>query len=83
MKLEGKTALKIGSDSGIGQTTAIEFAKKGADVVITYHTDKEGAEKTLSEVEKIGRKGIILQVDVSEEKQCPHLQSGRCGMVRS
>ena len=69
MKLEGKIALITGSDSGIGQATAIEFAKEGADVVITYHTDKEGAEKTLSEVEKTGRKGIILQVDVSEEKQ--------------
>lgn len=69
MKLEGKIALITGSDSGIGQATAIEFAKEGADVVITYHTDKEGAEKTLKEVEKAGRKGMIFQLDVSDEHQ--------------
>ncbi len=69
MKLEGKVALITGSDSGIGQATAIEFAKEGAHVVITYHTDKEGAEETLKGVEKAGRKGIIIKVDVAEEKE--------------
>ena len=33
-KLQGKVALITGSDSGIGQATAIEFAKEGADIVI-------------------------------------------------
>lgn len=69
MKLEDKVALITGSDSGIGQATAIEFAKEGADVVVTYHTDKEGAEETLKKVEEAGRKGIIFQLDVAEEKQ--------------
>lgn len=68
-KLDGKVALITGSDSGIGQASAIAFANEGADVVITYHSDKEGAEKTLEEIEKIGRKAIILQIDVSEEQQ--------------
>lgn len=68
-KLEGKVALITGSDSGIGRATAVEFAKEGADVVITYHTDKDGAGETLKEVEKAGRRGIVLQVDVSEEEQ--------------
>lgn len=68
-KLEGKIALITGSDSGIGQATAIEFAKEGADVVITYRSDKEGADKTLEGVEKAGRKGLIVKVDVAVEKQ--------------
>ena len=67
-KLEGKTALITGSDSGIGQATAIEFAKEGANLVITYHTDEEGAIKTLDRVKDAGGEGIITKVDVSDEK---------------
>ncbi len=66
-KLDGKIALITGSDSGIGKATAIEFAKEGASVVVTYHSDKEGGEKTLKEVEAAGAKGMVLQIDVSDE----------------
>lgn len=68
-KLEGKVALITGSDSGIGAASAIAFAKEGADVVITYHTDEQGAKETLQKIEETGRKGIVLQVDISEEKE--------------
>ncbi|WP_299706343.1 SDR family oxidoreductase [uncultured Pontibacter sp.] len=72
-KLKGRVALITGSDSGIGRATAIDFAKEGADVVITYHTDKEGAEETLKEVEKQGRKGLVLKVDISDEQSVEKL----------
>jgi glucose 1-dehydrogenase len=67
-KLNGKVALITGSDSGIGQATAIEFAKEGANVIITYHSDKEGAEQTLEEVNKLGQKGVVFQIDVTDEQ---------------
>lgn len=69
MKLKGKTALITGSDSGIGQATAIEFAQEGANIIVTWHTDKEGAQETLRGVEKAGSKGVVLQVDISNENQ--------------
>lgn len=68
-KLEGKIALITGSDSGIGQATAVEFAKEGASVVITYHTDKDGANETLQKVEEAGGKGLVVELDVSDEQQ--------------
>jgi glucose 1-dehydrogenase len=68
-KLENKVALITGSDSGIGQATAIELAKEGADIIITYHTDRQGAEKTLQAVKKEGRRGVVIQVDVGDEKE--------------
>lgn len=68
-KLDGKVALITGSDSGIGQATAIEFAKEGAKVVITFRSDKEGAEETLKGIERAGSNGLIVEVDVSEEEQ--------------
>lgn len=68
-KLQGKVALITGSDSGIGQATAMEFAREGADVVIHYFQDRAGAEDTRAKVEAFGRRGVIVQADVSEEHQ--------------
>jgi glucose 1-dehydrogenase len=72
-KLKDKVALITGSDSGIGRATAIEFAKEGAHVVICYHSDKEGGEETLKEVEKHNRKGVVLEVDISDEQKVEKL----------
>lgn len=68
-RLEGKIALITGSDSGIGKAIAIAYAQEGAKVVITYHSDKEGAESTLREVKKSGGEGIVLPVDVGDEEK--------------
>lgn len=68
-KLANKTALITGSDSGIGKAAALEFASEGAKVVVTYHSDEEGAQQTLKEIQAAGGEGMVLQVDVSEEKE--------------
>jgi glucose 1-dehydrogenase len=61
--LAHEIAIVTGSDSGIGQATAIAFAKQGADVAVTYLHDKEGAEHTQREVEAAGRKAILMFLD--------------------
>jgi glucose 1-dehydrogenase len=68
-KLEGKTALVTGSDSGIGEASAVAFAEEGANVVITYHSDEDGAKQTLQKVEEAGAEGIYMQVDTSAEEE--------------
>jgi glucose 1-dehydrogenase len=68
-KLENKTALITGSDSGIGRAIAIEFAKNGANVIICYHSDEERAKETLEEVSRYGTKTALIQLDVSVEKE--------------
>lgn len=68
-RLQDKVALITGSDSGIGQATAIEFAKEGADVVVNYLEDKDGAERTREKVEAAGRRALVVGADASDEDQ--------------
>jgi len=68
-RLSGKTALITGSDSGIGQASAIEFAIEGADVVVTYLHDRIGAEHTAEQVLAAGCRAIVVQADLTDEEQ--------------
>ena len=68
-RLDAKVALITGSDSGIGQATAVEFAKEGAHVVVTYLVDADGADTTRRAVEAEGRRALVVQCDVADENQ--------------
>jgi len=72
-RLQDRIALITGSDSGIGQATAIEFAKEGADLVVHYLEDADGAEETRQEVEAQGRRAIVVQADIADEDQVGRL----------
>jgi len=67
------TAVVTGSDSGIGQAIAIEFAKEGADIMVNYFHDKSGAERTRAEVDATGRRAIVVQAGMREEDQVANL----------
>ncbi|HKF96544.1 MAG TPA: glucose 1-dehydrogenase [Gammaproteobacteria bacterium] len=66
-KLEGKIAIITGSDSGMGQAMAEAFAREGADVAISFHTDEAGAEQSRALVMAAGRRAIVRQLDVTSE----------------
>ncbi|MDQ3643779.1 MAG: SDR family oxidoreductase [Actinomycetota bacterium] len=68
-RLLDKVALITGSDSGIGQATAVAFAGEGADLVITYLHDDQGAIAVRKEVEAAGRRAIVVQLDIKDEAQ--------------
>jgi glucose 1-dehydrogenase len=68
-KLQDKIALITGSDSGIGQSTAIEYAREGADIVVHYFHDERGAQTTREKVEAEGRRAIVVQGDHGYEDQ--------------
>lgn len=72
-RLEGRVALITGSDSGIGQATAVEFARNGADVVVNYLHDADGAEETKQRVEGEGQEAIVVQADVGLEDEVERL----------
>jgi NAD(P)-dependent dehydrogenase (short-subunit alcohol dehydrogenase family) len=69
-KLQGKTALITGGDSGIGRSVSILFAREGADVAIIYLEEHEDAKETKAEVEKNGRSCILIDGDVGDPDFC-------------
>lgn len=69
-KLEGKTAIITGGDSGIGRSVAILFAREGADVCIIYLNEHEDAAATKAMVEKEGKKCLTLSGDVTNSAFC-------------
>lgn len=71
--LLGKVAIVTGASRGIGRGIAISLAKSGANVIINYNRDKNGAEKTKEEIEKRGGNSFIIQADVSISTECKRL----------
>lgn len=63
-----QTVLVTGASSGIGQGVAIAFGRQGANVVINYRSDEDGANETLKQVKDGGGDGIIVQADVGDEQ---------------
>ena len=62
---EDTTAVVTGAGSGIGRTTAVQFADRGADVVVA-DVDVEGGEGTVSRVEDAGGDAVFVETDVTD-----------------
>lgn len=61
-----KAALVTGSSHGIGYATALELAKSGYDVGITYRNRKSGADELYQKIIDLGVNCVQIQVDVSD-----------------
>ena len=66
--MEGKTALVTGGSRGIGRAIALELARAGADVTLSYRSGKEEAEQVASEAG-----GRAVAADVSDAEQAKAL----------
>ncbi len=64
---DGKVAIVTGGSTGIGRATALDFAKKGAAVVVADVNLDEG-NHTVTMIEKVHGEALFVQVDVSEPK---------------
>ncbi|OII61364.1 SDR family oxidoreductase [Streptomyces sp. CC53] len=60
-----RVAIVTGADSGIGRATAVHLARRGMDVGITWHGDREGAVGTADEVRSHGRRAELVDMDLT------------------
>jgi len=66
MSNSSKIALVTGASRGLGRNMAIALARKGVDVVGTYHSNKSEADATAQAIEALGRKAVMLQLDTGK-----------------
>ena len=80
MLLTDKAALITGGKR-IGAAIAVELARKGMDVALSYQRSREEAEATAAEVRKAGRRGVVIQADLSRGPECARLVEEAVGAL--
>ncbi|MBC7271993.1 MAG: SDR family oxidoreductase [Streptomyces sp.] len=61
-----KVAIVTGASSGIGQSAAIEIARRGTGVILTYGSNPRGGQETVAAVEKAGGTAVALPLDLGD-----------------
>ncbi len=67
-RLDGKVALVVGGNKGLGQAMALALAAAGADVCVVAR-GPAGLKETADAITALGRKGMSIAADVSHEEQ--------------
>lgn len=61
-----KVALITGGSRGLGRNTAVNLARRGVDVIFTYHSNQTEAENVIREIGEIGRKAAAFRLDTGD-----------------
>jgi NAD(P)-dependent dehydrogenase (short-subunit alcohol dehydrogenase family) len=68
MKHENKITLITGSSRGLGRNIALQLARSGADIVVTYRQSKTEGETVVAEIQALGRRAVALSIDVADTR---------------
>jgi NAD(P)-dependent dehydrogenase (short-subunit alcohol dehydrogenase family) len=66
MKKEMKIALVTGGSRGLGKNMALELAKKGLHIILTYNSNEDKAKEVIKDIEHLGQQAIAVQLNVTE-----------------
>jgi 3-oxoacyl-[acyl-carrier protein] reductase len=81
--LEGKRVVVTGGSSGIGRAIATRCAAAGADILLTYRSNRSGAEEAAREATRTGRRVLVHQADIAREEDITDLaRQAREGLGR-
>lgn len=61
-----KITLITGGSRGLGRSAALQCARRGAGVILTYNSHPEGAEEVVKAIEAEGGKAAALKLDVAD-----------------
>ncbi|MEW2572016.1 SDR family oxidoreductase [Streptomyces sp. NPDC047070] len=61
-----KVAVVTGASSGIGRSAAVQLAERGVGVVVTYHSNEQGAKDTVAHIEQLGGTAVALPLNVGD-----------------
>lgn len=68
--LEGKCILVVGAGTGIGKGVALELARQGADVALSYSGSVQGAMDAVEQIKGMGRRAVALQANIGLVADC-------------
>jgi NAD(P)-dependent dehydrogenase (short-subunit alcohol dehydrogenase family) len=68
MNATNKIALVTGGSRGLGKSAALQLARNGADLILTYHRRQSDAAAVVAEIESYGRKAVALPLDTADSK---------------
>ena len=73
LALKDKVAVVTGGSRGIGRAIALEFAARGAAVIVNFNRSPEAADEVVKQIVGAGGKAAAFQADVSNFKQAEDL----------
>ena len=65
--LAGKVALVTGAARGMGQATALQLAREGADVVVNDLNNMVLAQDVAAQIRQLGRRSIVIRADIGNQ----------------